>query len=233
MTAKVSRRRALFLSSAMAASAAIAWAAKPTQRLADERPPIKLETLFPLSAGEWHVDQRAVAFVRPENEKGKLYGIYDQVLERVYVGPGGRRVMLSAVYGAEQSMRLQVHRPEGCYPWAGFKIDALQRTQLALAQRSIPVTLLHAEKPGRSEPITYWTVLGDDVVENDGRTFQWRQLTFGVRGKILDGMLIRVSSIDDDVQRAWALHAEFADVLVKAMPPDQRVRIAGLPLVKG
>ena len=80
--------------------------------------------------------------------------------------------------------------------------------------------------PGRSEPITYWTVLGD-VVVTDAAAFRLRQLSFSVRRQLLDGMLVRVSSIDLDPAHAYALQSQFADALAQAMQPAARVKLFG------
>ena len=228
MSAAPSRRKALVLFAAMAGTAGLAVVAKPRRRLADERPPVRLERVFPERFGAWSVVPSSGALVRPADETGKLYGIYDQVLERIYVDPAGRAVMLSVAYGTEQSVGLQVHRPEVCYPGGGFKISRLNRLSLPIAGTDLPVTRLLATHPGRVEPITYWTVLGDEV-ENDNRAFRWRQIASGLRGRILDGMLVRVSTIDTDTERAWALQARFADDLVAAVPAALRERVVGKP----
>ena len=222
------RRKALVLALAMGGAAGLAIVGRPTRRLADDRPPVKLELIFPSQMGEWRQSSRSAALVRPADEQGKLYGIYDQVLERVYIGPQGESVMLSVVYGTEQSTGLQVHRPEICYASGGFKVSGLERFTLSLGERALPASRLLATQPGRSEPITYWTVLGD-VVENDTRAFRLRQLSFGVRGQILDGMLIRVSTLDTQLDRAWEQQARFIAALVQSIDPAYRVRVIGVP----
>jgi hypothetical protein len=44
---------------------------------------------------------------------------------------------------------------------------------------------------------------------------------------LLDGMLVRVSSIDPDPARAYALQSQFADALAQAMQPAARVKVFG------
>jgi len=53
------------------------------------------------------------------------------------------------------------------------------------------------------------------------------KLRAGLRGKILDGMLIRVSTIDNDIGRAYRVQATFADALVRAIDPGYRMRVIG------
>lgn len=215
------------MAAAMGATAALAVWARPSRAVADARGRQPLEDLFPASAAGWQFDPRASGVVRPATEQGRVYGIYDQVLERVYAHADGRRVMLSVAYGAEQSVGLQMHRPEVCYPSSGFKVRELHQASVPVAGQAVPVTRLTAMLPGRPEPITYWSVLGD-VAQTDAMAFRWRQITSGLRGQILDGMLVRVSSIDADDARAFRTHAEFADALARAMSPDHRRRVIGI-----
>jgi EpsI family protein len=223
------RRQALVLGATMGGAALLAVAAKPSRQMADERLAQPLEKLFPAELPGWRADERSAAFVRPATEQGKRYGIYDQVLERIYLGPQGEQVMMSVAFGAEQSVGLQMHRPEVCYPSGGFKLQGhVTRHTLTLAGQPVPVTRLLATMPGRPEPITYWSVLGDEAQVND-TAFRWRQIGAGLRGTILDGMLVRLSSIDANAERAYAAQARLADALVRAIEPAHRVRVIGRP----
>jgi EpsI family protein len=221
------RRQALGMALAMGATAGLAWWAKPGRRLDASRPAVRLEMLFPARIGDWRQDTTpSSALVRPADEAGRLYGIYDQVLERIYIGPQGERLMLSVAYGTEQSVGLQVHRPEICYPGGGFKVSGLRRAWLPLPGRALPVTRLLATQPGRSEPITYWAVLGDTVEAGWG-SFRWRQLSFGLRGQLLDGLLVRVSTLDLRPERAWETHDRFVAALLQSLGPAERLRVMG------
>ena len=106
---------------AMAAFAgAAAW--RPTVHLADTRPKIELETLFPKAFGDWVVDDRMpVQLVSPDTA-ALLSKIYNQTLSRTYVNAKGEQIMLSVAYGGDQSDATRAHRPEVCYPAQGFQI---------------------------------------------------------------------------------------------------------------
>jgi EpsI family protein len=182
--------------------------------------------MFPRRFGAWQVDSGAEMFVRPSREQGKHLGIYDQVLERTYVDAQGRHVMLVAAQGNEQSAGLQLHRPEVCYPGAGFRVSGLHEVSLPVGGRQLPGRQLHAERPGRSEPVTYWTVLGGEVVA-DNAEFRLRQLQFGLRRRLLDGLLVRLSSIEPDPRQAYALHLRFANELAAALGPAGRAKVLG------
>ena len=61
----------------------------------------------------------------------------------------------------------------------------------------------------------------------DETGFRWRRLSASLRGRLPDGMLVRISSIDPDPQRAWALHTQFARALLGAVDPVSLVHVAG------
>lgn len=220
------RRKALLLGAGMGAAALLAAFGKPAAHDETTTPRIDLDTLVPREFGDWRVDAASEAFVRPAKQQGVASRIYEQVLERTFVASRGDRIMLSAAFGRAQSAGLQMHRPEACYPGGGFKVEGVEAVQLLLAGQTVPATRLHAHMPGRSEPITYWTLLGD-VVVTDAAAFRLRQLSFSLRRQLLDGLLVRVSSIDAQPARAYALHSRFADELVRAMRPAERVKLIG------
>jgi EpsI family protein len=220
----LSRRAALAGVAMGSVAIAAAWT-RPTASAAAEPQPT-LDDIFPARFGSWRLDPGGAAFVRAAEQQGKLYGVYDQVLERVFVDDNGRSVMLSVAYGKEQSARLQMHRPEVCYRASGFAVTSLARLHLPMADRTIAVTRLFAEKAGRPEPITYWTVLGRKIVE-DATAFRWSQLRDGLRGQVSDGLLVRVSTVQRDLPRAYVEQARFADALVRAIDPRYRSRVIG------
>lgn len=221
------RRRALVLAASMGAAAALAGFGKPVPRDDAAAASLDLDSLLPREFGDWRVDDATEAFVRPAAQQGKVYKVYDQVLERTFINSTGQRIMVSAAFGREQSAGMQMHRPEVCYPGGGFQVEGVEPVQLTLAGQTVAATRLHAFLPGRSEPITYWTLLGD-VVVTDSTAFRLRQLSFGVRRRLLDGLLMRVSSIDSQPARAYALQSRFADELVRAMRPAERARVIGV-----
>ena len=219
------RRQAIWLTAGMGVASVLGAFARPTHR-PDDAPRLDLEHLFPTRFGEWKTDSAAAAFVGPAAERN--YKIYEQVLERTFVNEHGQRVMLSVAYGREQSSGLELHWPEVCYHYGGF---AVRGRHLAYAQTdstSLQVTRLVADMPGRPEPITYWTVIGGELVA-DRSTFRLQSLSHAVRGEVVDGLLVRVSSIDPDDARAFALHAAFIGDLVRAVAPADRSKVIGRP----
>lgn len=221
-------RRAQALGIVMLLTAALSawWAPGPVPE-ADARARQPLESLFPDHFGTWRLHPVASALIRPAFEQARRFQMYDQVLERTYVNEAGQTVMLSVAYGRQQSVGLQMHLPQVCYRAGGFAVSEVAPGTLSLPGRDLPVTRLLASMPGRPEPITYWRMLGDKVVSDEAR-FKLDQLTAGLsRHGVADGLLVRLSSIDERTQAAWQLHAAFAQELAQALTPAQRLRVMG------
>lgn len=223
------RTKAWLLAASMVAVAGLAAIGKPnTQAAMDVRAQVPLESIFPSQFDDWRLDPASSVFVRPAVDKAKQFQMYDQVLERTYINGQGQRLMLSVAYGRQQSVGLQMHRPEVCYRAGGFTVQGVTPAVIEVAGQALPVTQLQAQMDGRPEPITYWRLLGNGVVSDDS-SFKFQQLSLGLRGQVLDGLLVRVSSIDRDTAGAHRLQARFADQLARAMSLPTRVRAFGAP----
>ncbi len=172
-------------------------AARPSSKAADRGNGISLETMVPKTFGEWtELPDRGATIVNPET-KATLDAIYSQVLSRTYVNKDGYRIMLSMAYGDDQRGGLQAHRPEVCYPAQGFQVSSLVDGTLPTPYGAIDVRRLDTSLRSRREPVTYWLTVGDQVIRNkfDKRIAEIR---LGLTGQIPDGLLFRISSIDND-----------------------------------
>ena len=213
----------------MFAAAGLALALKPTYKVVDSGPRIDLEVLIPKAFGDWKIDETIVPLIADPELQAKLDKIYNQTLTRTYVNPHGERVMLSIAYGGDQSDTMAVHKPEVCYPAQGFQILKSPTVGFfSTGEGSIPVKRLVATQGQRIEPITYWTTVGDNVSVS-GMERKLQQLKYGLTGKIPDGLLFRVSSIQADDAKAYQTQDTFARDLLKAMTPSGRQRIIGTP----
>lgn len=226
--AELERRWALLAASAMVGAAVLAAVGQPKRVDVTGRLSVPLEQIFPAEVGEWRIDPSAVGLPVSARELGQRFQMYSQVLERTYINPQGERVMLSVAYGGDQSGSVQMHRPEVCYQASGFKVSAQRADTLPLGRSVLPVTRLFAQGDGRPERITYWTLLGDEVI-SDKRSFQFAQLTAGLQGRIADGMLVRVSTIDADTAHAYATHTRFIQALYAAVSAQHASRVFGVP----
>ncbi|MHB0992542.1 MAG: exosortase-associated protein EpsI, B-type [Burkholderiales bacterium] len=188
---------------------------------------VDLNTLIPVQFGEWKEQPELNLMVIDPATQQRINAVYNQTLSRTYIDPAGDRVMLAIAYGSNQSDDMQVHKPENCYPTQGFQITGLVKTVMALPNhRIIPVKRMVATHDHRVEPITYWTTVGNKV-EVDGLRWKLAQLRYGLTGVIPDGLLFRVSSIDKNVQHAYALQNNFVDELVESLNAKDRSRIIG------
>jgi EpsI family protein len=224
MTASRIKAIVLFVLMACAFGAATAW--KPSTHLADQRVKMDLETMFPRSFGEWTVDDRMpVQLVSPDTE-ALLNKIYNQTLSRTYINKAGERIMLSVAYGGDQSDATRAHRPEVCYPAQGFQVMSSAEGTVSTPTHPLRVRKLVTKLGGRTEPITYWIVVGDKVTVS-GTEQKLAQLGYSVRGVIPDGMLVRVSNINTNPAAAYAAHEAFIADLSNAVQPEVRARILG------
>lgn len=213
----------------MCAASVGALVARPATRAADAGPPISLETMIPRQFGDWREQsQNAAQIVNPQTQE-LLDKLYSQVLTRAYVNTAGYRIMLSLVYGTDVRARssLQAHKPEVCYAAQGFVIQSNEAGLLDTASGKIPVRRLFATMASRDEPLIYWFTIGDRAVQG---TLEKRlvDLRYGLTGRIPDGMLFRVSSIDPDQAAAYIMQEQFINHLLQALSPPDRTRLSGL-----
>ena len=212
----------------MLLSAGMASALRPTISLADERTPINLKAMVPTAFGDWQEQLNMSAAIVDPTQKELLDKIYSETLTRTYVNRAGYRIMLSIAYGKNQSDALQLHKPEVCYPAQGFALLAKQAGSLDLLGKPIAATRLQTRLGQRFEPITYWTVVGDHVTKG-GIDKKLTEMRYALTGRIPDGMLVRVSSIDLANDNAYAMQSQFSKQLLQAIAPELRNRFAGDP----
>lgn len=219
--------RNLILMVLMIAASGMAVALKPTKKIADQGPKVELETLIPKAFGEWRQELVNTAQVVDPQQKELIDKIYNQTLARTYVNAQGYRIMLSLAYGGDQSDAMQLHKPEVCYPAQGFTLHRKMADSLSIDGASLPITRISTSLGQRQEPVTYWTTVGNRVVKSSGIDKKLAEMSYGLSGKIPDGMLVRVSSIDANVAFAYEMHDRFARQLLASLPPESRQRLAG------
>jgi len=219
--------RNVILAVLLLASSGLAMALRPTHRIADEGPAVNLEALIPKQFGDWQEEpQRSGQIINPQL-KEKLDRIYTQTLSRTYINAKGERIMLSIAYGADQSDAKQLHYPEVCYPAQGFQVVSTQPGIIKTDFGAIRVKRILTVMGNRSEPLTYWTTVGNRVVMS-GKETKLEQLRYGFRGQIPDGLLFRVSSITPDAEGGYTTQQIFVRELVSGLLESDRLRLAGL-----
>jgi len=222
-----SHRIAFVIAALMCAASVGAIVARPSTKAAGLQPAISLETMIPKQFGDWREEpQRIVQVVNPQTQE-LLDKLYSDTLSRTYVNVSGYRIMLSLAYGSDQRGTLQAHKPEVCYPAQGFTLHRSEASRLETPFGTVPAQRLFTSKGPRQEPVTYWFTVGDMAVQGK---IQKRlvDLRYGLTGRIPDGMLFRVSSIDSDQARANRLQDQFVNQLLQVVTPADRKRLSGL-----
>jgi N-acetylglucosaminyldiphosphoundecaprenol N-acetyl-beta-D-mannosaminyltransferase len=223
-------RFALLLAALMVAASAGGILARPTIT-ADTAQRAALATMVPRQFGEWREVPQATQVVNPQAEQ-LVDKLYSEVLTRNYANAQGYRVMLSLAYGSDQRRALQAHMPEVCYPAQGFTVHASEPASVATAYGEIPARRLHTSLGQRHEPVTYWFTVGDTASPGPIRK-RFIEMRLALSGRIPDGMLFRVSSIDRDQKQAYALQEQFVTELLDVLSPEARKRLSGLETPAG
>ena len=219
--------RNVILLALMLGASGLALALRPTQKIADQGLAVNLQTMIPRTFGGWREElQNSAQIVDPQQQE-MIDKIYTQTLSRTYVNAHGYRIMLAVAYGDDQRDAMQTHYPEVCYPAQGFSLKDKQSGTLKVDSGGlIPVTRILTNLGPRHEPVTYWTTVGDRVVRS-GVQKKLAEMSYGLNGKIPDGMLIRVSSIDTETANAYVMQAQFASQMLEALTPEYRKRLNG------
>lgn len=202
-------RRELVLGGAMALTSGLAFTRIPKPYVA----PLKqsdLEAAVPGSIDGWRTaDSGSVVLPPPDTLRDRLY---DNLLTRVYLDRDDRALMLVMAYKNVQDGIVQVHRPEICYPAAGFVLESERRQTLAMGGQSIPTKAFAARRPDRVEQVLYFTRLGRQFPLT-WRDQRWAVLDANLAGEIPDGLLIRVSTLQTDQSAAITLLSGFLTAL--------------------
>jgi len=219
------KRRTIVLGSMMlgASLASLALTPKAAKRSALS---VKLADQVPSSFGDWRIEESGSRMIVSPEVAQMLSDLYSDTLSRTYINAAGERIMLSLAYGSNQGRELQVHKPEVCYVAQGFQLRSSKKTDLVISQQSVPVMQLVAVLGKRTEPITYWIRSGDRLVRG------WyeqnvNRISAGLQGVVNDGFLVRVSSISDDSEKAFALQKRFIGDMLTALPPEHKQMFLG------
>jgi EpsI family protein len=216
----------------MLMASGLAVALRPDHKIAEQGPAVDLEAMLPKQFGDWKVDDKVVfQQVSPETTAA-LNRIYTQLVTRTYVNREGYRIMLSVPYGANQSDGLAAHDPEGCYPAQGFQILSKRKEVLDVAIGQVPLRRMEANAGARHELVSYWFTVGATAVNSDWERKK-AQLHYAVKRQIPDGLLVRVSSIDQDSEQAYKIQDQFIDQMLSAASPAARLHLAGLQHASG
>ena len=202
------------------------WA-KPTISMAELHSRAPLSILFPDQIGDWRIDSTTTNVPLSPDVAAQIQAIYTEVADRTYVNNKNQRMMVTVAYGRDQSDGFKVHRPEVCYAAQGFTVGPAVDATLDLGLRAIDVKHVDTTKGQRMEPVMYWVVIGDKVVNTPMR-HKYQQIKYAIDGVIADGLLVRVSTISGNSTLAYEEQAAFVRQWIAATPMSQQPRLFGI-----
>ncbi|MFA5171867.1 MAG: exosortase-associated protein EpsI, B-type [Sulfuriferula sp.] len=218
--------RNMILMLLMITASVIAYAARPTHKIAADDPTFRLENIIPHQFGDWReLPEQNLEIINPQQAE-TIERIYSQTLSRTFINDKGDAIMLSIAYGEDQSDANELHHPEVCYPAQGFQVLADTPTLLKTPFGNIPAQHLYTTMGERAEPLTYWTLLGHKIVRG-GTQSKLEQLKYGFKGLIPDGLLFRVSNLSNNQAYSYALHEQFINQLLSNIDASSRQHLIG------
>jgi EpsI family protein len=121
---------------------------------------------------------------------------------------------------------LQIHKPEVCYATQGFQINQMTKINVDLGIGKVPAMHLVATQGQRVEPITYWIRIGDKLARG---WFEQNiaRVSYGLKGQIPDGVLVRVSNISGNEKDSYELQTAFLTSMLKGMHAEDRSLLVG------
>ncbi len=213
----------------MVACLATAWWLTPHTTWFDHIGKPDFEVVVPQQFGNWVEDniEDSSLIIDPQ-QRYALDNIYSQTVGRTYLHkPSGRRIMFSLAYGDNQTYSKQLHRPESCYSSQGFKIANLHQDKLQVADRPVSVMRMTATIGSRLEQVTYFIRVGDRVISGPASALNYARMRMGLKGYTSDGLLFRVSEVDDDAEKSALLQDQFINDLLLSLSAKQQSMFIG------
>ncbi|MDI1360977.1 exosortase-associated protein EpsI, B-type [Methylotenera sp.] len=211
---QITQRKSLLVAALLIVAALLAVKLTPTSHAVETTP--DLDTIIPVEFGEWK------QIADPFTQVGLTTGgndlasqLYDKVVMRTYANKNGDRVMLAIAYAREQKQDIKIHRPEVCYVAQGFQLLSKNNNTINVsAANSIKALRLLVSNQNRYEAVSYWVRIGDDYPAN-GMSARLKILRDGLKGKVLDGVLVRASTAISDPAAAEAAYKKQEAFLVE------------------
>ena len=211
---QITQRKSLLVAAILVLAALFAVKLTPTMHAVSTTP--DLDKIIPAKFGEW------VQIADPFTQVGLTTGgndlasqLYDKIVMRTYANKNGDRVMLAIAYAREQKQDIKIHRPEVCYVAQGFQLlSKTNNTMNVSTAKPIKALRLLVSNQNRYETVSYWVRIGDDYPAS-GMSARLKILRDGLKGKVLDGVLVRVSTAISDPAAAEAAYKKQEAFLVE------------------
>lgn len=223
MIEDIGRRRALIglLAVGTVAASELYVPRRGARQLNDQ----EFDALVPAKVADWRSSAGAGLILPPQDQLAKT--LYEQLLTRVYVTDASSPpVMVAIAYSSVQEGRLQVHRPDVCYPAAGFTITSNEKIMVNVGPGlAIPARFIVADRGARRECVLYWTRIGPTLATGWSQQ-RWIMAKANLQGTIADGLLARLSVISSDIPAARKqLEAFLRELLLDTKPFGQQLLI--------
>jgi EpsI family protein len=221
---QITQRKSLLVAAILILAALLAVKLTPTMHAVNTTPDI--DSIIPVEFGDWK--QIADPFTQVSLTTGGndlASQLYDKVVMRTYANKNGDRVMLAIAYAREQKQDIKIHRPEVCYVAQGFQLLSKTNNTMNLFEaRPVKASRLLVSNQNRYETVSYWIRIGDDYPVN-GMSARLKILGDGLKGKVLDGVLVRVStaiSSPAGAEEAYKGQEEFVKNLIGSVQASKR-----------
>jgi EpsI family protein len=210
-------RRGILIGGCLAAVAGISYlgAPKATASVVKKE---EFRADIPNQIGGWRSRKTAELVLPSLDESDKLY---ENLETRIYEGAGLPSMMALIAYSSVQQNDIQVHRPEVCYPAAGYPIVSSRTTELRFDGKTIDAREVIADRGGVYERVIYWVRVGDEFPATwiDQRIAMARA---NLQGKVPDGVLVRMSTIEEPGKSASFDLRAFIEAFLRACAPSFR-----------
>jgi EpsI family protein len=185
-------RRSMVIGGLLLAGAAYSYLRKPVAT-SSQISQARFDAMIPAQAGPWQSYSSAELVLPPKDEASDK--LYENLQTRVYRSEALPSIMALFGYSSVQQNDVHVHRPEVCYPAAGFPIIYNEPIKLKFGTHDVEARYLIADRQSVHEYILYWVRLGRRFPGN------WQQQRldmayYNVTGTIPDGFLYRCSTIE-------------------------------------
>ena len=222
--AQATRREFLVGGALLSAAAVAAATSRASTDAVQDSSAAALDDVVPKTFGGWTEEPFANVLI-PRAEKAQERS-YDEVLTRYYAGRSVPAVMLLLAYGKAQVGGTELHRPEACYPVAGFKLHRQPDLLLHFPGVEVPARSMTATASDRTEQILYWTRVGSEFPTSSAAQ-RWSVLRQTFAGSVPDGVLFRISALSLDRGAGVAVLQRFATELLSSSGPDLRRLLTG------
>lgn len=218
-------RRQLLLAGALGGVGLFGMALQPKARAEDRLDVPALDGILPERVGEYRVAGREGLVLpadTPESQRTNT-----DVAMRLYRAPNMPIVMLLIARGAASAPGLGVHRPERCYPSAGFEVDTPRAVPLSgPVPMGAGANFLVARRAERREQIYFWIRVG-----NQFPTSGWDQrmatINANLRGWMPPTVLFRLSVVGEGDARSLSQLQAFNGQFLDRLSLDARQILLG------